>query len=53
MCSSDLYRFGREVRPNGTVLLWQGIGIRAPTGTPVQAVEAGTVQFAGPLEGYG
>jgi septal ring factor EnvC (AmiA/AmiB activator) len=48
-----IYRFGREVRPNGTVLLWQGIGIRAPTGTPVQAVEAGTVQFAGPLEGYG
>ena len=48
-----IYRFGREVRPNGTVLLWQGIGIRAPTGTPVQAVEAGTVQLAGPLEGYG
>jgi septal ring factor EnvC (AmiA/AmiB activator) len=48
-----VYRFGREVRPNGTVLLWQGIGIRAATGTPVQAVEAGTVDFAGPFEGYG
>ncbi len=48
-----IYRFGREERPNGTVLLWQGIGIRAAIGTPVQAVEAGTVQLAGPLEGYG
>ena len=48
-----IYRFGREERPNGTVLLWQGIGIRATTGTPVQAVEAGTVQLAAPLEGYG
>ncbi len=48
-----VYRFGREVRPNGTVLLWQGIGIGATTGTPVRAVEAGTVDFAGPFEGYG
>ena len=48
-----VYRFGREVRPNGTVLRWNGIGIRAATGTPVQAVEAGTVVFAGPFEGYG
>ena len=48
-----VYRFGREVRPNGTVLLWQGIGIAAATGTPVQAVEAGMVDFAGPFEGYG
>ena len=48
-----VYRFGREVRPNGTVLLWQGIGIAAATGTPVQAVEPGTVDFAGPFEGYG
>ena len=48
-----VYRFGREVKPNGTVLLWQGIGIRAATGTPVQAVEAGTVDFAGQFEGYG
>ena len=48
-----IYRFGREVRPNGTVLRWNGIGIAAATGTPIQAVEAGTVAFAGPFEGYG
>ena len=48
-----IYRFGREVRPNGTVLQWQGVGIRAATGTPVRAVEAGTVVFSGPFEGYG
>jgi septal ring factor EnvC (AmiA/AmiB activator) len=48
-----LYRFGRERRPNGTVLRWNGIGIQAPTGTPVKAVKAGSVVLAGPFEGYG
>ena len=48
-----VYEFGREVRPNGTVLRWNGIGIGAQTGTPVRAVEAGSVAFAGPFEGYG
>ena len=48
-----LYRFGRERRPNGTVLRWNGIGIAAQTGTPVRAVKAGTVVLAGPFEGYG
>jgi len=48
-----LYRFGLERRPNGTVLRWNGIGIRASTGTPVRAVKAGTVVLAGPFEGYG
>ncbi len=48
-----IYRFGREERPNGTVLRWNGIGIAAPTGTPIQAVAAGTVVLAGPFEGYG
>lgn len=47
------YRFGRERRPNGTVLRWNGLGIRAPTGTPVRAVRAGRVVLAGPFEGYG
>ncbi|MDX1648099.1 MAG: peptidoglycan DD-metalloendopeptidase family protein, partial [Longimicrobiales bacterium] len=48
-----IYEFGRDQRPNGTVILWNGIGIAAPTGTPVRAVKAGTVVCAGPFEGYG
>jgi len=48
-----IYRFGRQRRPNGTVLRWNGIGIRAATGSPVQAVKAGRVVLAGPFEGYG
>jgi len=48
-----IYRFGLERKPNGTVLRWNGIGIQAPTGTPVRAVKAGTVVLAGPFEGYG
>ena len=45
--------FGREVRPNGTVLRWNGIGIGAIPGTPVRAVKGGTVVLAGAFEGYG
>lgn len=48
-----VYRFGREQRPNGTVLRWNGLGIAAPPGTPVRAVRSGTVVMAGPFEGYG
>jgi len=48
-----LYRFGREQRPNGTVLRWNGLGIGAPLGSPVRAVRSGTVVLAGPFEGYG
>lgn len=48
-----IYRFGRERRPNGLVLRWNGVGISAPTGTPVRAVKAGRVVLAGPFEGYG
>jgi murein hydrolase activator len=48
-----IYRFGRDQRPNGTVLRWNGIGISAPSGTPIRAVKAGTVVLAGPFEGYG
>jgi septal ring factor EnvC (AmiA/AmiB activator) len=48
-----IYRFGRDQRPNGMVLPWNGIGLRAPTGTPVRAVKAGRVVLAGPFEGYG
>lgn len=48
-----IYRFGREQRPNGMVLRWNGIGLAAPTGTPVRAVRPGRVVLAGPFEGYG
>ncbi|MDH5589186.1 MAG: peptidoglycan DD-metalloendopeptidase family protein [Gemmatimonadota bacterium] len=48
-----LYDFGPERQRNGTVLRWNGVGIAAPTGTPVRAVKAGRVAMAGPFEGYG
>lgn len=48
-----IFRFGPEHKPNGVVLRYNGIGIAAPAGTPVKAVEAGTIEIAGPLEGYG
>ena len=48
-----IYRFGRDVRPNGTVLRWNGIGIAARTGEPVRAVRDGVVALAGPFGGYG
>ncbi len=48
-----LYRFGRATTASGTVLRWNGIGIGAARGTPVRAVEAGTVVLAEPFEGYG
>ena len=38
-----LYNFGRQRQPNGTVLRWNGLGIQAPTGTPVRAVRGGQV----------
>lgn len=48
-----VFRFGPERKPNGVTLRYNGIGIAAPAGTPVKAVEAGTVEIAGQLEGYG
>ena len=48
-----IYSFGRERQPNGTVLRWNGVGIKAPMGSPVRAVKDGTVVLAGPFEGYG
>jgi len=48
-----IYRFGRQRRPDGTILRWNGLGIAARTGTPVRAVKAGRVVLAGPFEGYG
>ncbi|CAN5788914.1 peptidoglycan DD-metalloendopeptidase family protein [soil metagenome] len=48
-----LYRFGPERRPNGTILRWNGVGIRASPGSPVRSVRDGVVVLAGPFEGYG
>lgn len=48
-----LYRFGVQPQANGTSLRWNGVGIAARPGTPVEAVRAGTVVMAGPFEGYG
>jgi murein hydrolase activator len=48
-----IYHFGLERRPNNVVLRQNGIGIAAPAGTAVRAVESGTVTMARPLEGYG
>ena len=48
-----LYRFGPERRPNGTILRWNGVGIRAAPGSPVRVVRDGIVVLAGPFEGYG
>ena len=48
-----VFRFGPERRPNGVVLRYNGIGIAAAAGTNVRAVEGGTVEVAGVLEGYG
>jgi murein hydrolase activator len=48
-----LYRFGRTVNPNNTTTRWNGIGISAPTGTPVKSVSSGTVAYAGAMGTYG
>jgi murein hydrolase activator len=48
-----LYGFGRATLPNGTSIRFNGIGIGAAPGTPVRAVESGTVEMAAPFEGYG
>lgn len=48
-----VFRFGPQRRANGVVLRYNGIGIAAAPGTSVRAVESGTVEVAGVLEGYG
>jgi murein hydrolase activator len=50
---SVVYRFGPDRKPDGIILKNQGIGIGAPAGTPVRAVEGGVVEFAGAFPGYG
>lgn len=48
-----VYRFGPDRKPDGIVLKNQGIGIGAPAGTPVRAVESGIIEYAGAFPGYG
>lgn len=48
-----VYGFGPERKPSGITLTNNGIGIGAPAGSEVRAVEAGRVSHAGPFEGYG
>ena len=48
-----VYRFGRDTLPSGGVIRWNGIGIAAPAGTPVKAVEAGRVRLVGQFGTYG
>ena len=48
-----VYRFGRALQTNGTAIRYNGIGIGAPAGSPVRAVEGGKVEMAAPFEGYG
>lgn len=46
--------FGKVVNPRfNTVTVQKGIDLRAPMGTPVIAVSAGTVAWSGWLKGYG
>lgn len=46
--------FGKSVHPiHGTTLINNGIDIRAPRGTSIEAVEAGTVQFVDWYGAYG
>lgn len=48
-----VYRFGRDTLPSGGVIRRLGIGIAAPAGTPVKAIEGGTVRLLSPLGTYG
>ncbi|HEY9515538.1 MAG TPA: peptidoglycan DD-metalloendopeptidase family protein [Gemmatimonadaceae bacterium] len=50
---SLIYSFGRVVNPNNTTVRWNGIGIKATTGTPVRSVASGKVLVAEPFGTYG
>jgi murein hydrolase activator len=48
-----VYRFGRDTLPSGGIIRWNGVGIAASVGTPVKAVETGTVRLVGQFGTYG
>jgi septal ring factor EnvC (AmiA/AmiB activator) len=48
-----VFPFGRQTLPSGGVVRNNGIGIAAPAGTGVRAVEAGTVALVERLSTYG
>ena len=48
-----VYKFGRDTLASGGVIRWNGIGIGAPAGTPVRAVEGGLVGLVGNVGTYG
>ena len=48
-----LYNFGRAVNPNNTTIRWNGVGIGAPSGTPVRSVAGGEVTFVSQIGTYG
>jgi murein hydrolase activator len=48
-----VYRFGRDTLPSGGIIRWNGVGIAASVGTPVRAVETGTVRLVGQFGTYG
>src|SRR5919112_1277702 len=48
-----VYHFGRDTLPSGGIIRWNGVGIAAPVGTPVKAVEAGKVRLVGQFGTYG
>jgi murein DD-endopeptidase MepM/ murein hydrolase activator NlpD len=45
--------FGPRCLPNGDCSFHPGIDIGAPSGTPIHAAAAGTVMYAGWMDGYG
>jgi septal ring factor EnvC (AmiA/AmiB activator) len=48
-----IHQFGRQELAAGGVIRWNGIGIGAAVGTPVKAVESGTVALRQRLGTYG
>jgi septal ring factor EnvC (AmiA/AmiB activator) len=48
-----VYKFGRDTLPSGGIIRWNGVGIAAGMGTPVKAVESGTVRLVGQFGTYG